>query len=414
MPEVTSAATISGFADASAGTAVAYREHADVVWSCLGRLGLVGADREDALQEVFLVVHRRWASFEGRAAVRTWIYGIAVRVAIAHLRRHRAAEQRSAPVDREPVDHGIDPHAIVEAREAIAVLDALLGELDDDKRTVFVLSDVEGLPVPAVAELLALNPRTAYSRLRVARADFERAVVRWQARRAHVEQPPAALARLRHEARERVPPRVWAGVVLVLERPATIAASLGALGGVGIAKLAIAVGVVVAIGVGAALVTEPPVTVATQALAPSTGERGPEPASVLPSTAVATQPPSRATPRIEHGVRVSTPLRRATTEVDAGAPTPERDARVGPEVARLRRAREALKAGRASDVLVILQGEAPSPALAAERSLLRISALCALGRRDEARGEAVAHANVRPDRDPEALLAERCPSTPRG
>ena len=58
-----------------------FREHAPYVWRVLRRLGVAEADVEDACQEVFLVVHRRAESFDGTSSVKTWIYGICVRVA---------------------------------------------------------------------------------------------------------------------------------------------------------------------------------------------------------------------------------------------------------------------------------------------------------------------------------------------
>ncbi|HWB81699.1 MAG TPA: sigma-70 family RNA polymerase sigma factor [Nannocystaceae bacterium] len=386
------AATMPASPAISASTAAAYREHADRVWSCLGRLGLVGHDREDALQEVFLVVHRRWASFEGRAAVGTWIYGIAVRVAIDHLRRRRALAQRTVDDEVDPIDPDLDPHAIVEHREALAVLDALLGELAQDQRNVFVLSDVEGLPVPAVAELLALNVRTAYSRLRVARADFERAMVRWQARRAHVEDPPAALARMRRANRERVPPQVWAGIVVALELPTK---AIGMLTGLGAVKLGAAIATVVALGVGASASVDPPHTVA----------RVDAPAVPVARAIVATGPvPPPAPNPIAPPKAKPQPRARDRSEVTTPTVAPTPDDRVATEVERLRSARAALRAGRATDAWVRLQGDAPVPELAEARTLLRIEILCALGRFDDARTEA------RSTADPDARLAERCPA----
>lgn len=60
-----------------------YASHAAAAWRSLRRLGVHESELEDALQDVFLIVHRRLADFEGRAALRTWIYGIVLRVAKA-------------------------------------------------------------------------------------------------------------------------------------------------------------------------------------------------------------------------------------------------------------------------------------------------------------------------------------------
>src|SRR4051812_1143348 len=79
-----------------------FREHAPFVWRALRRLGVREADVEDACQEVFVVVHRRLADFEGRSSVRTWVYGICVRVASdwrkrAHVRREIVTDDVSIP-----------------------------------------------------------------------------------------------------------------------------------------------------------------------------------------------------------------------------------------------------------------------------------------------------------------------------
>jgi RNA polymerase sigma-70 factor (ECF subfamily) len=66
--------------------------------------------------------------------------------------------------------------------EALKVVIELLSELSDDKREIFVLSELEQLNAQEIATLLGVNPNTVYSRLRVARQDFERAAERARSR----------------------------------------------------------------------------------------------------------------------------------------------------------------------------------------------------------------------------------------
>ena len=54
--------------------------------------------------------------------------------------------------------------------------------MDDQKREVFVLAELEQLPVPEIAEAIGVNVNTAYSRLRLAREAFNQAIARHQAR----------------------------------------------------------------------------------------------------------------------------------------------------------------------------------------------------------------------------------------
>src|SRR5215831_12264435 len=64
-----------------------FRELAPFVWRALRRLGVAERDVEDVCQEVFMVVHRKIGEFEGRSTVRTWVYGIAIRVASDYRKR---------------------------------------------------------------------------------------------------------------------------------------------------------------------------------------------------------------------------------------------------------------------------------------------------------------------------------------
>jgi RNA polymerase sigma-70 factor, ECF subfamily len=159
--------------------------HMDFVWRNLRRLGVAEASIDDAVQDVFLVVHRRLGEFQERSRMTTWLFAIVLRVAATHRRsvqrrRHRINEV--APVVLEAVAdrEGEGPLELVARREARELLHRLLGQLDDDKRAMLVSVDLEQMSVPAAAEALGLNLNTAYSRLRAARAAFNEAVARHQ------------------------------------------------------------------------------------------------------------------------------------------------------------------------------------------------------------------------------------------
>ncbi len=148
-----------------------FHAHAPFVWRVLRRLGVAESDVEDVAQETFLVVHRRLADFEGRSQLRTWIYGICIRVASDH--RRRAHVRREQATDRPPERVGSAPQPKeLEQRQARALLDAALARLDDDKRAVFVLFEIEEVPMKEVAEALGCPLQTAYSRLHAARREL--------------------------------------------------------------------------------------------------------------------------------------------------------------------------------------------------------------------------------------------------
>src|SRR5262245_5550378 len=64
-----------------------YADHCDFVWRTLQHLGVRGADLEDLMQEVFVVVHRKLDGFDGRSRITTWLFGISLRVVGRHRRR---------------------------------------------------------------------------------------------------------------------------------------------------------------------------------------------------------------------------------------------------------------------------------------------------------------------------------------
>lgn len=156
-----------------------FREHGPFVWRALRRLGVAPSDVDDALQEVFVVVHRKLGEYEGRSQLRTWLYGIAVRVAASQRRRSHV---RHEVVTEQPLADDAastsTPEGAVAERQALAMLDRALDELDDEKRAVFVLYEVEGLEMAEVAEALACPVQTAYWRLHAARKEVERSMRR--------------------------------------------------------------------------------------------------------------------------------------------------------------------------------------------------------------------------------------------
>lgn len=154
-----------------------YAEHLDLVWRSLRSLGVREASVEDAVQDVFLVIHRRFESFDARSSFRTWVFGIVLRVA----RNHRRTDQRKggcASLDAVPevADGRPGPHEEAVTAEALRTLSLVLDRLDEEKREVFVLAELEQMSAPEIAETLGIKVNTVYSRLRVARSAFEAAV----------------------------------------------------------------------------------------------------------------------------------------------------------------------------------------------------------------------------------------------
>src|SRR5437867_3152137 len=102
-----------------------FHECAPFVWRVVQRLGVREADLDDVCQEVFLVVHRRLETYDGGSSVRTWVYGICLRIASDY--RRRAHNRYEQPVDPLP-DHGIAAvqDEAIEQQRALAWLDGVL------------------------------------------------------------------------------------------------------------------------------------------------------------------------------------------------------------------------------------------------------------------------------------------------
>jgi RNA polymerase sigma-70 factor (ECF subfamily) len=161
-----------------------YETHLGFVWRNLRRLGVAHELLEDAAQDVFVAVHRRWESYDPRASsIETWLFGIVIRVAHYHRRTLRRRLARLVPWLQEKglheVSSGLDgPLDITAKREAVILLDRLLDSLSEQHREILVLIDVEAISVPEAAGLLGINLNTAYTRLRAARLRFQAAVNR--------------------------------------------------------------------------------------------------------------------------------------------------------------------------------------------------------------------------------------------
>jgi RNA polymerase sigma-70 factor (ECF subfamily) len=155
-------------------------EYADFVWRNLQRLGVAPSSLEDALQDVFVVVHRRLDSYDGTSKISTWLFGICLRVASAHRKRAHLKHELYPREWADKVDDTprADPEQVALRREAERRLEAALAAMDLERRAVFVMFEIEGMPAAAIAELLGIPKGTVHSRLHKARAEFAAALTR--------------------------------------------------------------------------------------------------------------------------------------------------------------------------------------------------------------------------------------------
>jgi RNA polymerase sigma-70 factor (ECF subfamily) len=150
-----------------------YTEHAPFIARVLVRLVGDGAHVDDLLQETFLVAYRKRTSFDGSSAVRTWLYGIASRLAMRHRRGTSRFLHALGLLADAPERVAADPSDDLERARAAAAVRAVLDRLPFKQREVFVMYELEELEGAQIAELVGIPINTVWTRLHHARKRFE-------------------------------------------------------------------------------------------------------------------------------------------------------------------------------------------------------------------------------------------------
>lgn len=157
-----------------------YDAHFRTVWRILRRSSVPEASLDDAVQDVFLVVHRRRVEFDMSTSPKALLAGIALRVAADH---RRSARRRGPvePLSEALLDETPTPSESASTTDRLRLAQAALNTLDEPKRAVLILAELEGLTAPEIAQALETKLNTVYSRLRAARLEFSKAVARIEA-----------------------------------------------------------------------------------------------------------------------------------------------------------------------------------------------------------------------------------------
>jgi RNA polymerase sigma-70 factor (ECF subfamily) len=159
------------------------RTHFDTIWRALRRHGLPPDVADDAAQQVFVVASRRLSDIAPEAE-RSFLLQTALRIAAEKRRAFARRRETSAgaPIDETVADSAPNPEEEAHRRRSLALLDEIIGSLDEKLQTPFVLFEIEGLEIKEIAAVLDIPIGTVGSRLRLAREEFQAAAKRVRAR----------------------------------------------------------------------------------------------------------------------------------------------------------------------------------------------------------------------------------------
>jgi len=159
------------------------------VWRFASRLGIPHEALEDATQDVFTAVFRRWSDFQGLSTRRTWVLGFVPRIASSYRRKERQRPDPSlerttgagAPEQQPSGSSESDPFESTARREATRIVQAFLDGLPEKDRQLFVLVDLEDASVVEAAAILDIANHRAYKTLEKIRRSLEATLVRHRA-----------------------------------------------------------------------------------------------------------------------------------------------------------------------------------------------------------------------------------------
>jgi RNA polymerase sigma-70 factor (ECF subfamily) len=150
-----------------------FNDHHDFIWRLVRRLGLSPGSADDAAQHVFLVAAERLTDIK-LGSERSFLFGTALRVARSQSRTERRwVLEEDMDIRRSEAGR---PEDLADQHRALDLMGRILDGMTLDLRTVFILSELEGMTMPEVAALVEIPVGTAASRLRRAREAFRAAV----------------------------------------------------------------------------------------------------------------------------------------------------------------------------------------------------------------------------------------------
>ncbi|HEY5147774.1 MAG TPA: sigma-70 family RNA polymerase sigma factor [Polyangiaceae bacterium] len=174
--------------EAAVSAEALFRQHAPFVARFLFRLGVPPDAIDDAVQEVFLVVHRQGGYRPGPARPTSYLANLSLHAASAHRRseRRRRDRESDAPLEDVAAASG-GPVEVLETNESLRRVEGLLARLEPELRTTLILAEMEGESCASIAAAMRIPVGTVYWRLHQARKKFQKALQALEAARPRRE-----------------------------------------------------------------------------------------------------------------------------------------------------------------------------------------------------------------------------------
>jgi len=145
------------------------------------------AEASDVVQEIFIKVFRNIGSFKGEAALKTWIFRIALSEILNRLRwwksRHRSStvslDDSQNGQEHYVPDSGPSPEEMLASKERDMAIQEALVKLSSEHRSIIVLRDIEGFSYTEIADILGISMGTVKSRLARGREDLKKSLIRY-------------------------------------------------------------------------------------------------------------------------------------------------------------------------------------------------------------------------------------------
>jgi len=151
-----------------------YREHSPEVFRLARRFVHSDAEGEEVVQEVFLSIFQSLRRFRGQSRLKTWIYRITVNRALKRRRWWSRRREQGAEILEWKASLQPSPDSLAGERMRLERVRALLNQLDERKRTVLILHELEGMDTKEIAKILDCPRSTVLTRLSRARAELTR------------------------------------------------------------------------------------------------------------------------------------------------------------------------------------------------------------------------------------------------